>query len=158
MPRDKRKVEKRQLDPDVRYNSILLAKFINKIMERGKKSLAQNLVYKALEQVKEETKKDPLEVFEQAIKNTSPILEVRSRRIGGATYQVPMEVRGGRKQHLAFSWILNAARERQGKSFDKLLAEEILNAYNNQGTAIKKKEDVHRMAEANRAFAHLARY
>lgn len=158
MPRDKRKVERRELAPDVKYKSILLAKFINKTMERGKKSLAQNLVYKAMDQIKEEAKKDPLEVFEQAIKNASPILEVRSRRIGGATYQVPMEVRGGRKIHLAISWILKAAREQQGKDFPKLLAEEILNAYNNQGSAIKKKEDVLKMAEANRAFAHLARY
>ncbi len=158
MPRDKRKVEKKEVTPDIKYHSLLVVKFINKTMRKGKKSLAQKLVYSALDIIGKETKKDPLEVFEQAIKNISPVLEVRSRRIGGATYQVPVEVKGDRKLHLAVNWILTAARDRQGKSFDKLLAEEILNAYNNQGAAIKKKEDVHRMAEANRAFAHLARY
>ena len=158
MPRDKRKVEKRILEPDQRYGSILISRFINKIMLNGKKSLASKLVYGALDIVSEKTKKESLEVFEQALKNVTPILEVKSRRIGGATYQVPIEVKGRRKNHVAMSWLRDAAKARKGKSFDKALADEIIDAYNETGAAFKKKEDTHRMAEANRAFAHFARY
>jgi small subunit ribosomal protein S7 len=145
-------------ETDPKYNSILVARFINKIMLSGKKTKAQQLVYQSLENVGESLKKDPIEVFETAIKNVSPLLQVKSRRIGGATYQIPLEVKGDRKIHYAFSWIRDAARARKGKSFDKCLAEEIIDAYNNVGTAVKKKEDTHKMAEANKAFAHFARY
>jgi len=158
MPRDPRKVEKRELKPDAKYNSVLVTQFINKIMLDGKKSIATCLVYDALKNVEESLKTDPLEVFETAVKNVSPQVQIKSRRIGGATYQVPLEVKGDRKTHYAFSWIRDAARARSGKSFDKCLADEIIDAYNNTGTAIKKKEDTHRMAEANKAFAHFARY
>ncbi|KKQ94592.1 MAG: 30S ribosomal protein S7 [candidate division CPR2 bacterium GW2011_GWC1_39_9] len=158
MPRDPRKVEKRDIEPDLKYNSILVTKFTQKMMWDGKKTLAFNLLYKALDILAEKTKKKPLDVFEQAIKNVSPVLEVKSRRIGGANYQVPIEVRGNRKLALATKWILTAARARKGMSFDKALAAELLDAYNNTGVSIKKKEDTHKMAEANRAFAHLARY
>ena len=158
MPRDKRKVEKRILEPDKRYRSILLSRFINKVMLNGKKSAATGLVYGALDIVAEKTKKEGLEVFEQALKNVTPLLEVKSRRIGGATYQVPIEVKGRRKDHISMSWLRDAARAKKGKSFDKCLAEEILDAYNQTGNAFKKKEDTLRMAEANRAFAHFARY
>jgi len=158
MPRDPRKVEKRDIEPDLKYNSILVTKFTQKMMWDGKKNLAYNLLYKALDIVGEKTKKSPLEVFEAAIKNASPVLEVKSRRIGGATYQVPIEVRNPRRLSLAIRWILAAARARKGMSFDKALAGELLDTYNGVGTTIKKKEDTHKMAEANRAFAHLARY
>jgi small subunit ribosomal protein S7 len=158
MPRDPRKVEKRKLLPDAKYNSVLVAKFINKIMLDGKKSLAQRLVYGAIEEAGKKTGKDGLEVFETAVKNVSPVVQVKSRRIGGATYQVPMEVKGDRRLHYAFGWIRDAARGRSGMSFDKALATEFVDAYNNVGTAIKKREDTHKMAEANKAFAHFARY
>ncbi|OIP24045.1 30S ribosomal protein S7 [bacterium CG2_30_37_16] len=158
MPRDPRKVEKRDIEPDLKYNSILVTKFTQKMMWDGKKTLAFKLLYKALDILAEKTKKKPLDVFEQAIKNVSPVLEVKSRRIGGANYQVPIEVRGNRKLALATKWILTAARARKGMSFDKALAAELLDAYNGTGVAMKRKEDTHKMAEANRAFAHLARY
>lgn len=158
MPRDKRKVERRILEPDQRYGSILISRFINKIMLNGKKSLAAKLVYNALDIVSKKTKKEGLEVFEQALKNVTPLLEVKSRRIGGATYQVPVEVKGRRKDHVAMSWLRDAAKARKGKSFDKCLADEIIDAHNQAGAAFKKKEDTHKMAEANRAFAHFARY
>ncbi len=158
MPRDPRKVEKRKIEPDARYKSVLVSQFINKTMLNGKKSVSTNLVYKAFDSIQESMKTDPLEVFETAVKNVSPQVQIKSRRIGGATYQVPIEVKGERKIHYAFSWIRDAARARKGKPYDKCLAEEIMDAYNNTGTAIKKKEDTHRMAEANKAFAHFARY
>jgi len=158
MPRDPRKVEKRDIEPDLKYNSILVTKFTQKMMWDGKKTLAFKLLYKALDILAEKTKKKPLDVFEQAIKNVSPVLEVKSRRIGGANYQVPIEVRGNRKLALATKWIQTAARARKGMSFDKALAAELLAAYNGTGVAMKRKEDTHKMAEANRAFAHLARY
>ena len=158
MPRDPRKVEKRKLEPDAKHHSILVAKFINKVMLDGKKSLAQKLVYGAIEEAAKKTSKDGLEVFETAIKNVSPAVQVKSRRIGGATYQVPIEVKGERKLHYAFMWLRDAARNRKGVSFDKALAIELVDAYNNVGTAIKRREDTHKMAEANKAFAHFARY
>lgn len=158
MPRDPRKVANRKLEPDMKYKSILVAKFINKIMLDGKKALATNLVYGALDQIEKEVGKPALEVFDQAVKNVSPVLQVKSRRIGGANYQVPMEVKGQRRLHYAFVWIREAARKRSGVSYDKALALELLDAYKNTGTAIKKREDTHKMAEANKAFAHFARY
>jgi small subunit ribosomal protein S7 len=158
MPRDPRKVEKRPLAPDAKHHSILVAKFINKVMLDGKKSLAQKLVYDAIEEAGNKTQKNGLEVFETAIKNVAPAVQVKSRRIGGATYQVPIEVKGERKLHYAFMWLRDAARNKKGVSFDKALANEIVDAYNNVGTAIKRREDTHKMAEANKAFAHFARY
>ena len=158
MPRDQRKVEKRKIEPDARYNSILVSQFINKTMLNGKKSVSTKLVYKAFDNIQEALKNNPLEVFETAVKNVSPQVQIKSRRIGGATYQVPIEVKGDRKVHYAFLWIRDASRNRKGKSYDKCLAEEIMDAYNNTGAAIKKKEDTHRTAEANKAFAHFARY
>jgi len=152
----RKKTEKRDIAPDAVYNSVAISKFINHIMERGKKTIAKKIVYKALDIIKEKTKKDPLEVFEKAIQNASPLLEVKSKRVGGATYQVPREVRGDRKFTLAVRWITGAAQAKKGRPMREKLAEELLAAANNEGTAIKKKEDTHRMAEANRAFAHFA--
>jgi len=154
MPR--RRITKREIAPDPEYGSVKVAKFINYVMRRGKKHLAQRIVYNAFKILKEKTKQDPLEVFEKAIHNASPIMEVRPRRIGGATYQVPIEVKGDRRFALASRWIIEAARSRQGKPMEQKLAEEILNAAQNTGSAVKKKENVHRMAEANKAFAHFA--
>jgi small subunit ribosomal protein S7 len=136
----------------------MVSKLVNKIMRHGKKRTAESLVYSAFETAESKAKQPALEIFEQAIKNVSPNLQVKAKRIGGATYQVPTEVRGDRKIHLAMTWMLDAARSKSGKSFDQLLADELLNAYNNQGDAIKKREDTHKMAEANKAFAHFARY
>ncbi|HEY6736097.1 MAG TPA: 30S ribosomal protein S7 [Candidatus Saccharimonadia bacterium] len=158
MPRKATKSFKRDLTPDLKYNNLLVTKMTNKIMRDGKKRLAETMLYSALQTVEEKSKQPALEVFEAAIKNVSPALQVKAKRIGGATYQVPMEVRGDRKIHLAMTWILTAARNKSGKSFDQRLADELLNAYNNTGDAIKKREDTHRMAEANKAFAHFARY
>ncbi len=158
MPRDPRKVEKRILLPDAKYGSVIVSKFINKVMLDGKKSLAQNLVYGAMEEAEKKLGKPALEIFETAIKNVSPVVQVKSRRIGGATYQVPMEVKGDRRMHYGFSWIRDAARNRKGMDFSKALALELVDAYNSIGIAMKKKEDTHRMAEANKAFAHFARY
>ncbi len=158
MPRKVTKSLKRVLTADRKYDSVLVTKMINKVMWDGKKRLAENLVYSALEQAAAKTKKDALEVFEEAIKNVSPQVQVRSKRIGGANYQVPMEVKGDRKVHYAMIWMLDSARSKKGKSFDKKLAAELIAAYNNEGDAIKKKQDTHQMAEANKAFAHFARY
>ncbi len=158
MPRDPRKVEKRVLLPDTKHNSVVVAKFINKVMLHGKKSLAQKLVYDAIDIAATKVGKPGIEVFDTAIKNIAPVVQVKSRRIGGATYQVPMEVKGDRRLHYAFMWLRDAARGRKGMSFDKALATELVDAYNNVGTAVKKREDTHRMAEANKAFAHFARY
>ncbi len=156
--RGRAKIRRREIGVDPKYGSVLVSKFINKVMLDGKKETAQNIVYKALDQLGVATSVDPLDAFEQAIKNVSPLLEVKSRRIGGDNYQVPMEVRPARKTALAYRWIIGIARDRQGQPMDKLLAEELLSAFNNTGTAIKKKDDMHRMAEANRAFAHFARF
>jgi small subunit ribosomal protein S7 len=158
MPRKKTKSFKRVLEPDLRYKNVLVTKLINKVMRDGKKRLAETLIYGALETVEAKSKQPAVEVFETAIKNVAPAVQVKAKRIGGATYQVPMEVRGDRKIHLAMTWILAAARNKSGRGFDQRLADELLNAYNNTGDAIKKREDTHRMAEANKAFAHFARY
>lgn len=146
------------LPPDRVYDSVLVTKMINKVMLSGKKRQAERLVYDAIELAAGKTKKDPMEVFEAAIKNVSPQVQVRSKRIGGANYQVPMEVKGDRKVHYAMIWMLESARHKKGKSFDRKLADELVAAYNNEGDAIKKKQDTHQMAEANKAFAHFARY
>ncbi len=150
--------KKRKLNPDLKYQSVTVEKFINKVMLRGQKETARGLVYRAFDILKDETKKEPLEVFEAALKNASPLLEVKPRRIGGATYQVPVEVSPDRRETLAMRWIITSARKGQGASFEKLLSSEILAAYQGQGTALKQKENMHKMAEANRAFAHFARF
>jgi len=154
MPR--REYKKREILPDLIYNSIDVTRLINRIMKRGKKSIAEKIVYGAFDILKEKTKKEPLEVFDRALQNASPSLEVRPRRIGGATYQVPIEVREERKKALALRWIIQASRSKKGKTMKEKLAEELMNAANNTGFAVKKKDDTHRMAEANRAFAHFA--
>lgn len=158
MPRKTTKSLKRIVEPDLRYQNVLVTKMVNKIMRDGKKRLAESLLYKALETAETKAKQPAVEIFETAIKNVAPAVQVKAKRIGGATYQVPMEVRGDRKIHLAMTWILSAARSKSGKGFDQLLADEFLNAFNGTGDAIKKREDTHRMAEANKAFAHFARY
>ena len=152
----RKKTQKRETMPDAVYKNLQVSKFINQIMRRGKKTIARKIVYKAFDAIKEKTKKDPLEVFEKALENAAPLLEVKSRRVGGATYQVPIEVRGERKIALAMRWIIKAAKSKKGKPMKEKLAEELMAAANNEGAAIKKKEDTHRMAEANRAFAHFA--
>ncbi len=149
--------EKSQVAPDAKYGSVQLQSFINRVMRGGKKSTAARAVYDALDLIAERTNKNPLEVFEQAIKNVSPIMEVRPRRVGGATYQIPMEVPAYRQFALATRWILAAVRSRSGKSFAEKLAGELMDAANNTGTAIRKREEVHKMAEANRAFSHYRR-
>lgn len=147
---------KRVIAPDPKYGSINIAKFTNYLMRGGKKSIAQTVVYKAFAIIAEKTKQDPIEVFETAIKNVSPQLEVKSRRVGGSNYQVPIEVRNERKFALASRWLLIATRAKKGKPVSAKLAEELIAAANNEGAAIKKKEDVLRMAEANRAFSHFS--
>jgi small subunit ribosomal protein S7 len=147
---------KRKLKPDPKYNNTTVERFINLIMRRGKKTTAQRVVYGALDIIAEKTKKDPVVLFVQAIKNVSPLLEVKSRRIGGANYQVPIEVRGDRQETLPMRWIIEVARKRKGAPMGQKLATELIDASNKQGEAMKKREDVHRMAEANRAFAHFA--
>lgn len=156
MGRRKKKID-RGIKPDFRYNSALLARFTNYIMEDGKKTVAIRLVYKSLDIVKEKTKKDPIEAFEEAFNKVAPILEVKSKRIGGATYQVPIEVRGDRRMQLAFRWMIGAAKGRKGKPMSERLADEIVDIINGTGSSMKKREDVQKMAESNRAFAHFAR-
>ncbi|MFZ5810300.1 MAG: 30S ribosomal protein S7 [Chloroflexota bacterium] len=148
------KPEKFEIPPDARYNSVDVQSFINRVMRRGKRSLAARLVYDAFDMIQEKTKRNPLEVFDQAFKNVSPLMEVKPRRVGGATYQVPMEVPPYRRFALATRWILGAAKARSGKSFSEKLAAELMDAANNTGTAIRKREETHKMAEANRAFSH----
>lgn len=150
--------KKQPIQPDPKFNSLKVAKMTNYLMIGGKKSVAHKIIYQAFDILKEKTKKNPLEIFEQAIKNVEPIVEVRPRRVGGATYQVPMEVRPNRRLYLAMHWIVNAARGRQGKPMAEFLAEELLEAYGKTGTAMTVRERMHKMAEANRAFAHFARY
>ncbi|MBO9369837.1 MAG: 30S ribosomal protein S7 [Chloroflexi bacterium] len=145
---------KREIEPDLRYNSVLVARFINKIMKDGKKSLATRIMYQAMDILQERTRRPALEVLEEAVRNVSPILEVKPRRVGGATYQVPVEVPPHRQTSLAIRWILEAARNRSGRSMAEKLAAELMDAVNKTGAAIKKREDTHRMAEANQAFAH----
>jgi small subunit ribosomal protein S7 len=153
MPR-KGAVPKRDVLPDPVYNSKTVTRFINKVMLSGKKSVAQRVVYDAFDSIKEKTGKDPMEVFETALKNVMPVLEVRARRVGGANYQVPVEVRPDRRMTLGIRWLVNYARLRGEKTMDARLSAELMDAANNTGAAIKKKEDTHKMAEANKAFAH----
>ena len=148
------KPEKRAVLPDARYNSVQLQLFINSVMRNGKKSTAASLVYGALSMVEERTKKPALEIFDLAFKNVAPVMEVKPRRVGGATYQVPMEVPAYRRFALASRWLLQAARSRSGRNFADRLAGELMDAANNTGTAIRKREETHKMAEANRAFSH----
>lgn len=158
MPRKVTKKLQRVLKPDRKYQSVLVQRLINKSMLNGKKLLAERAVYSALEQAaKKLNSEDPLEVFERALKNISPNFEVKSRRVGGANYQIPFPVAGHRQHHYAFTWLVQAARARQGMPYAQRLALEIVDAYNEAGAAFKKKEDTHKMAEANRAFAHFAR-
>lgn len=142
--------------PDVLYNDITVSKFINQVMQEGKKTIAQKIVYGSFDIIREKTKQDPLEVFKLAIQNVSPVLEVKPKRVGGATYQVPMEVKGGRRLSLAMKWIITNSRGKKGKSMKDKLAEELIEASENKGASVRKKENVHKMAEANRAFAHFA--
>lgn len=153
MPR-RAKVQVRVIEPDSRYGSVLVATFVNKLMERGKKGTAERIVYDAFEIVESRTGRDPLEVFQQAITNSTPVIEVKPRRVGGATYQVPIQIEGGRRLSLAMRWLLASSKARSGRSMSDKLANEILDAYNNTGATIKRREDTHRMAEANRAFSH----
>ena len=148
------KPNKREILPDVRYNSVHVQSFVNRILRCGKKSTATSLVYSAFDLIEERTKKPPLDIFEQAIKNVGPMMEVRPRRVGGATYQVPMEVPAFRRFALASRWIIQSAKARSGKSFEEKLAAELMDAAGNQGAAVRKREEVHKMAEANRAFSH----
>jgi small subunit ribosomal protein S7 len=148
------RAEPRGVPADVRYNSVKVNRFIRQVMRCGKKSTAVTIVYNAFDLIKERSSKDPMEIFEQALRNVGPQIEVKPRRVGGATYQVPVEVEPDRRDSLAVRWILSASRARAGKSMIERLAGELLDASNNTGTAVKKREEVHKMAEANRAFAH----
>lgn len=150
----RRRAQKRLIDPDPRYNDLLVAKFINIVMECGKKSTAERIVYDALDIVKEKTAKEPLEVFRAALDNVRPLLETKSRRVGGATYQVPVSVSEDRGYSLALRWIRSYSRDRKGKPMHEKVAQEIIDGFNKTGPSIKKREDMHKMAEANRAFAH----
>lgn len=154
--RGKKQAPKRQITPDTKYQSVVIGKFINYVMERGKKTVAQKIVYGAFAAIEKETKRDPLEVFDEAIKNVAPMVEVKGKRVGGANYQVPMEVRGDRRLALAFRWIIGAAKAKKGRPMAEKLAAELIAAASNQGDAVRKREDVQKMAEANRAFAHFA--
>ncbi|MFV0281326.1 MAG: 30S ribosomal protein S7 [Rhodoblastus sp.] len=148
------RAEKREVIPDAKYGDLVLAKFMNSIMYDGKKSVAEQIIYGAFDQIEAKAKTDPLGVFKAALDNVAPAIEVRSRRVGGATYQVPVEVRPDRRQALAIRWIITAARGRNDKTMVERLSSELLDASNNRGNAVKKREDTHRMAEANRAFSH----
>lgn len=153
-----KRITRRAIRPDAHYHSVVVAQFINKLMLSGKKETAQRMTYRAIAMLEDATKQKGLQAFETALNNISPTVEVRSKRIGGATYQVPMEVRPERKMALAMRWIIQAAQDRHGKSLDQLLLSELLDAYNNIGSAMKKRDDLHKMAEANKAFAHFARF
>jgi small subunit ribosomal protein S7 len=153
MPR-RREVKKREILPDPKYHEPLISKFINGIMRRGKKSLGESIFYGALDIIKERLHSDPVKTFNQAMDNVKPLIEVRPRRVGGATYQVPVEVRPARKTALAIRWIIGYTKQRSEKTMEEKLAGELIDASNNRGAAIKKKEDTHKMAEANKAFAH----
>ena len=153
MPRRAR-VVRREIIPDAKYGNRLLSMFINKVMQRGKKSIAERIVYRALDDIAEQGQRDPIEVFEKAVQNATPVVEVKPRRVGGATYQVPVDIRAERRLALALRWLLNSARARRGRSMAERLAAELSDAANSQGATIKRKEDTHRMAEANRAFVH----
>lgn len=159
MPRKKTKALVRDIQPDRLYNSVYVQRFINRVMLNGKKQMAEKLVYGGMQKAADKVKvQNPLEVFEQAIKNIQPHMETRSRRVGGANYQIPFEVKGQRQNHLTMMWLVAAARGRKGMSMEDRIALELVDAYNNTGTAVKKREDTHKMAEANRAFAHFARF
>ncbi|WP_191014281.1 30S ribosomal protein S7 [Treponema zioleckii] len=149
-----KKSENRPIVPDSKYNSPVVTKFVSRMMLDGKKDTCTKIIYKAMDQLKAKTEKDPLEVFLKALDNVKPVVEVKSRRVGGATYQVPVEIRDARKEALAMRWIIAAARARSGHGMADTLAAELLDAFNNTGSAYKKKEDTHKMAEANKAFAH----
>ncbi|OGZ64649.1 MAG: 30S ribosomal protein S7 [Candidatus Staskawiczbacteria bacterium RIFCSPLOWO2_01_FULL_40_39] len=153
----RRAYKKHKVAPDTLYQDVQVAQLINKVMTQGKKSTAQKIVYMAFDAIKQKTQKEPLEVFKQAVENASPVLEVKPKRIGGATYQVPMEVRQERRIFLSLKWIIDGARSGKGKSMAEKLSQEIMNVANNEGMAMKRKNDMHRMAEANKAFAHFAR-
>ncbi len=158
-----KKIKKRQrkaylqINPDILYKDLDVSRFINYVMKNGKKTIAQKIVYDAFDLIKEKTKKEPLDIFKQAVKNASPLLEVKPRRIGGATYQVPMEVKEKRQKFLSMNWMIQATKKKKGKSMKDKLAEEIIASSNKEGEAVKKRENVHKMAEANKAFAHFAR-
>ena len=153
MPR-RRRADKREILPDGVYNSRMVTMFVNKLMERGKKSTAERIMYNALQRVEQTTRKPAIETFEQALRNSTPTIEVKPRRVGGATYQVPVDIRAERRTALAIRWLLRSAQTRGGRSMAERLAAELVDAAGNQGATIKKKEDTHRMAEANRAFVH----
>ena len=148
------RAEKREINPDPKFGDLIISKFMNNLMHAGKKSVAESIVYGALDKIQSKAKQDPVQVFHDALNNVAPAIEVRSRRVGGATYQVPVEVRSVRRQALGIRWIITAARERNEKTMTERLSAELLDASNNRGNAVKKREDVHRMAEANRAFSH----
>ena len=148
------KAEKREVNPDPKFGDVVLSKFMNSIMKEGKKSVAENIVYGALDRMQSRAKSDPIQLFHSALENVMPAVEVRSRRVGGATYQVPVEVRPERRQALAIRWLITAARSRNENTMEERLSGELLDAANNRGTAVKKREDTHKMAEANRAFSH----
>ena len=148
------KPEKHDILPDIRYNSVHVQTMVQHVLKRGKKSVAVSLIYKAMDLIQERTQKNPMDVFDGALKNVAPVMEVRPRRVGGATYQVPMEVSVDRRTTLAIRWILSAARDRAGKSFPDKLAGELIDAFNETGSAIRKRDETHKMAEANRAFSH----
>ena len=150
----RRRAEKREIIPDPKYGDVVLSKFMNSVMHTGKKSVAEGIVYGALDTVEQKTRQDPVGLFHQALDNVMPQIEVRSRRVGGATYQVPIEVRHDRRQALAIRWLISAARGRNERTMVERLSGELLDAANNRGNAVKKREDTHRMAEANRAFSH----
>lgn len=159
MPRKKTASLVRPIAGDRLYNSVQVQRLINRVMLNGKKQMAERLVYNGMQKAADKLKVDnPLDVFEQAMKNVQPHLETRSRRVGGANYQIPFEVKGQRQNHLTMMWFVQAARARKGMSMEDRIAQELIDAYNNTGTAVKKREDTHKMAEANRAFAHFARY
>ena len=150
----RRAAEKREVLPDAKFGDVVISKFMNTLMERGKKSVAESVVYGALDEIQTKLKADPVPAFHEALENVKPAVEVRSRRVGGATYQVPVEVRPERRQALAIRWIIQAARDRSGHSMKEKLSAELLDAFNRRGNAVKKREDTHKMAEANKAFAH----
>jgi small subunit ribosomal protein S7 len=148
------RAEKREVNPDPKFGDMIVSKFMNSIMKEGKKSVAENIVYGALDRMQSRAKSDPIQLFHSALENVMPAVEVRSRRVGGATYQVPVEVRPERRQALAIRWLITAARSRNENTMEERLSGELLDAANNRGTAVKKREDTHKMAEANRAFSH----
>lgn len=153
MPRRGRYI-KHPVTPDAKYNSLMVSRFVNKLMMRGKKGLAETILYSTIDELERRAKRPGIEVFDQALRNATPVIEVKPRRVGGATYQVPVEIKGDRRQSLAIRWLIGAARKRNGKTMSDRLAAELMDAANNMGSTIKRREDTHKMAEANRAFAH----